>query len=308
MGDSTIGYPEPPGYEADIVVNPDTVGDPLRPSQFAAPLGASSPSSATGGQVDMRARKHDLRMSKRLTLTQGTAFGEDLGFNARSLIVDNNTGQWLYDAASRRYIPPGCFGAVLQFPSGSQIGALTWTAPPGVTQPAGVVGSQAVVIYTEDFLDPSAGVISGSGTGQPTGVVAVTGTGTGGALTTSPQPATALGPITVNAVAAAAAQAQASLPGVAGRTTYIEGFDVTIGAGTTAASISAVAVAGLTTANGSSGTLTYEVQQETTAGATLSIRFPTPIPASAANTAITVTVPATVNGGVPAVTAFGYQL
>ena len=161
MGDSTFGYPEPPGYEADIVVNPETVGDPLRPSQFAAVPGGDAPPAVTGGRMDIREKKRELRMSKRMTLTQGTAFGDDLGFNARCLIVDNNTGQWLYDAASRRYIPPGIFGAVLPFPSGSQVGTLTWTAPPGRAQPTGFAGSQAVIIYTEDMLAPSPGVGTG---------------------------------------------------------------------------------------------------------------------------------------------------
>lgn len=181
MADSTFGYPEPSGYEADVVVNPDTVGDPLKPSQFAAPPGGSAPPSVTGGDVDVRPRKRDLRMNKRFTLTQGTPYSDDLGFNARSLIVDNHTGQWLYDAASRRYIPPSTFGVVLQFPSGSQIGSLSWVAPPGVTQPAGVTGAQAVVIYTEDLLDPSAGIDDaahvGVGSGSGIGAAGVLGNG-----------------------------------------------------------------------------------------------------------------------------------
>jgi hypothetical protein len=159
MSDSTLGYPEPTGYDSDTPLNPQTMGEPRPLADFGAAPGGQAPASVTGGKMDARQRKTDLRMNKRITPTQGVTYSDDIGFNARSVIVDNDTGQWLFDSASRRYVPPGCFGAVLQFPSGSQIANVLWVAPPGVTQPVGIVGSTAVLIYTEDMLEPSSGVI-----------------------------------------------------------------------------------------------------------------------------------------------------
>jgi hypothetical protein len=105
-----------------------------------------------------------------------------------------------------------------------------------------------------------------------------------------------------SATGAAAASVTATLAAVAAKFGYCEGFDVTIGAAT-AAALSACTVTGL-----QGGTLTYQVQQETGAGATLSIRFPRPQRTSAVNTAVVVNVPATANGGAPSVTVFGWTL
>ena len=178
MGDSTTGYPAPPGYDVEVTADPATIGEPRQLVDFGSQPGGTAPAAVTGGILDVRPPKRDLRMNRRVLVTQGASANDDLAFNARAVIVDNDTGQWLFEAASRRYVPPGCFGAVLQFPSGSQILAVQWQAPPGVTQPAGIVGSQALLIYTEELLDPSPGVIvagtaSGGGTGGATAVTVV---------------------------------------------------------------------------------------------------------------------------------------
>jgi hypothetical protein len=111
----------------------------------------------------------------------------------------------------------------------------------------------------------------------------------------------------------AAAAANAALPAVAGKTTYIEGFDIT-GLGATAASEIAVTVTGLQT---QTGTLTFNINIP--AGVTAqvnasspnggySFRFPTPLPASAVNTVITVNVPSFGSGNTNAcTTAYGFQ-
>lgn len=102
------------------------------------------------------------------------------------------------------------------------------------------------------------------------------------------------------------AAAVATLPAVAGKTTYITGFEVT-GAGATAAAVVGVTVAGVI-----SGTMTYT--HAAVAGATalnpqLLVRFGIPIPASAVNTAIVVTVPALGAGNTNStVVAHGYQI
>lgn len=108
----------------------------------------------------------------------------------------------------------------------------------------------------------------------------------------------------------AAASAVATLPAVAGKMTYIEGFDVT-GTGATAASIVTGTVTGLPS---TIGTLSFNLLIP--AGATtnigtngvFSVRFPTPLPASALNTTIVVTFGSFGTGNTNAcVTAYGFQ-
>jgi hypothetical protein len=105
------------------------------------------------------------------------------------------------------------------------------------------------------------------------------------------------------------AQVVATLAATAGKTNYLEGFDIS-GSGATAGVAIEVSIAGL-----SGGTIKYEFA--VIAGALLaafpapgyiSIRFPQPIPASGVNTAITVTVPAFGAGNTnAAVAAYGFQ-
>jgi hypothetical protein len=113
----------------------------------------------------------------------------------------------------------------------------------------------------------------------------------------------------VAGAASGAAQSNAaSLAATAGKTNFLEGFDIT-GGGATAASVIEVSVTGL-----AAGTLKYELN--ILAGATgpmnaqggFSVRFPQPLPASAVNTAITVTVPSFGAGNTnAAVVAYGFQ-
>lgn len=122
-----------------------------------------------------------------------------------------------------------------------------------------------------------------------------------------------LTPVAFSSGNVAAASAVATLPATAGLTTYIEGFDL-MGLGATGTSEIAVTVTGLQT---QTGTLTFNVNIP--AGATTQInaaspngcysfRFPSPIPASAPNTAIVVTAPTFGAGNLQAcVTAYGFQ-
>lgn len=87
----------------------------------------------------------------------------------------------------------------------------------------------------------------------------------------------------------AAATATATLPAVAGKTNYISGFEIT-GAGATAAAVVDATVAGLI------GGVTLHYSVTAPAGVTTPItptvvHFDPPIPASAPNTAISVSVP-----------------
>jgi hypothetical protein len=126
------------------------------------------------------------------------------------------------------------------------------------------------------------------------------------------QPDNTIQPIAV--VASGAAQSNAAaLPTAAGKVTYITGFDLT-GGGATAASVIEVTVTGLSTNAGT--TLKFEVAIaagvtapafSTTGPYTYSIRFPVPLPASALNSAITVTAPSYGAGNTNAsVLAYGF--
>lgn len=85
------------------------------------------------------------------------------------------------------------------------------------------------------------------------------------------------------------ASAVAAMPAVAAKTNYITGFEVTASGATTGLAVT-VTVAGIL-----GGTLSYTFTFPAgvlVAAQPLTIEFPEPIPASAVNTAITVTCPA----------------
>lgn len=92
----------------------------------------------------------------------------------------------------------------------------------------------------------------------------------------------------------AAGVAAAALAGVAAKTNYISGFEVT-GAGATAGVIVTVTVAGIL-----GGTLSYTYSFVTGAAVgnvPLIVQYNPPLPASAVNTAITVSCPSSGAGG-----------
>ena len=101
------------------------------------------------------------------------------------------------------------------------------------------------------------------------------------------------------------ASAAATLPAVAGKTTYITGFTATA-AGATAASVAELTVGGL---GGGTQTFIFVFPAGVTVQATtLNVKFEPPLPASAADTAIVVTLPAGGSGNTnAAVVATGFQ-
>lgn len=123
------------------------------------------------------------------------------------------------------------------------------------------------------------------------------------AVSAYPSGATA---ITADSGNQANANAVATLAAVSGKTTYITGFACTA-SGATAALVVTVSVAGVVT-----GTLhfTFVAPAGVTAQATpLIVQFPEPLPASAPNTAIVVTLPALGTGNTNATaTAYGFQM
>jgi hypothetical protein len=92
-----------------------------------------------------------------------------------------------------------------------------------------------------------------------------------------------------------------------GRMAYIEGFDVT-GGGATSASVINCTVTGTTNTLNFSMNIASGVTASVNAQGGLFIRFPTPIPASATNTAITLTVPSFGTGNTEAsCTVYGFS-
>ena len=113
-------------------------------------------------------------------------------------------------------------------------------------------------------------------------------------------------PITASSANAAAAN-NLTLPGVAGKRTFISGFVVS-GGGATGASVIAITVSGV----GASGTLNFALPIP--AGATaavqpLNVQFSPPLAANADNQAISLTVPSFGAGNtVDAASAWGFKL
>lgn len=100
-------------------------------------------------------------------------------------------------------------------------------------------------------------------------------------------------------------QVQASLPAVAGKTTFICGFAITAGGATSAAVVQPT----VSNMQGGTMTFTFGTPAGATASATpLNVPFTPCLPASAPNTAIVVTLPA-LGAGVTAanVDVWGYQ-
>jgi hypothetical protein len=96
-------------------------------------------------------------------------------------------------------------------------------------------------------------------------------------------------PVTAASGNVANASAAATLAAVSGKTNYVTGFTITAGGSTGAALVSAT----LTGLLGGTATYTYATPAGATVGATpLTVKFGIPVPASAANTAITLTLPA----------------
>lgn len=125
--------------------------------------------------------------------------------------------------------------------------------------------------------------------------------------TTNPLPITEVvgTPITATSGNVANASAVATLPGAVGKTTYITDFECTA-SGATGALVVNLAITG-TISGGQTYTFVFPAGV-TTAAQPLLVTFPTPIPASATNTAIVVTLPAGGTGNTNAAcNAQGYQ-
>lgn len=216
---------------------------------------------------------------------------KDLAFTANTLLVDNWTNQWLFEPNLRRYIPPYSGGWVISSPKGFQKIKMLVRAPVTFTPAAALANEFVWIGYHEAYLPPLTGIIDR--------------TLTAAALNPPPGTTGLATQITASSGNVANAVATAVLLGVAGKTTYITGFEVT-GSGATGALVVTVTVT-----NTVSGTLSYTyvfVAGATLANESLIVSFPDPIPANAPGVSITVSCPASGLGGTNnTVVAHGFQ-
>jgi predicted CDP-diglyceride synthetase/phosphatidate cytidylyltransferase len=136
------------------------------------------------------------------------------------------------------------------------------------------------------------GVSIYDGSGNPAVILA------NGALLTATTDDTS--PVGASATGIAAASVVATLPATPGVTNYISGFSVSSAAATAVVS-GTVTVAGIV-----GGSQVYQYS-ETVTGSVLTVNFTNPIPATAVNTAITVTLSAIIGGAASSVNVWGYQ-
>lgn len=106
-------------------------------------------------------------------------------------------------------------------------------------------------------------------------------------------------PLIVSNTGSAAAQLQVSLPASVGRITCLKNAVIT------SAAVAAV-VSGVVTISDGTFTLNYQFVETVSAGGYMCLDFAEPLPASAANTAITVTIPAITGGAVTAIALVGH--
>ncbi len=209
------------------------------------------------------------------TPVQITPRNPGYGSYLQYLIANNgSTGVWVTLAGSSA-------GAAQTIPSGGTPGNAVWieagqsrvlTGPP-----AAWFNAQTSAGATTLYVTGGEGVMMGATT-------AVAGTAGNPAL---PSGATAVVASSGNVANATAA---ASLPAVAGKTNYVTGFEITGGGATVAALVTATLsglVGGVTLSYVFGAPLGVAVP-----AAPLVVEFGQPIPASAANTAITLSMPA----------------
>lgn len=150
----------------------------------------------------------------------------------------------------------------------------------------------------DPLITPQGGIADGSGNNTAAAYVALVGNG-GSPLV--PAGATNVAASSGNV---ANATATATLPAVAGKTNYVTGFSIT-GGGATAAALVNATLSGVV-----GGPLTYTFGAPagaTTAALPLIFELETPIPGSAPNTAVSISLPALGAGNTnAAVTIHGY--
>lgn len=104
-------------------------------------------------------------------ITSGKSLdGEQIGFVAQGLVVENITNQWYYEPARRRFIPPYQSGVTIPL-GGSQTATLRCIPPGHIAQAAPIVGEYVSCTWTSDPIPAGGGINVGSFTAPPPVVV-----------------------------------------------------------------------------------------------------------------------------------------
>lgn len=170
----------------------------------------------------------------------------------------------------------------------------------GVYTPAiGTVSAQGGPVSVDSGGEPYASLVTQSriadGFGNPIGTTA-------NPVATNQVVGT---PIYATATLVAATGGSATLAAVAGKTTYLNGFYVSI------AHTASGTVAGQVTVSlngGGTVHMNYMIAVSSTYPGLVEITFPDPIPATAQNTTIVITAPTLAAAGIGSISVFGYQL
>ena len=81
-----------------------------------------------------------------------------IGFYARTLVVDNPTAAYWYLPNILRFVPPFVTGMVIALP-GTETFSILYQAPPGLTQPPALVGTAAAsFVFHEEALGADSGM------------------------------------------------------------------------------------------------------------------------------------------------------
>lgn len=171
--------------------------------------------------------------------------------------------------------------------AGTYVPGIGTVAAQGATVTVDATGTPSATLITQARISDASGNAIGT-TGNPVATNQVVGT-----------------PIYATATLTAATGGSATLAAVAGKTTYLNGFYVSI------AHTSTGTVAGQVTVslNGGGAThMNYLIAVSTTYPGLVQVTFPDPIPATAANTTIVITAPTLTGAGIGSISVFGYQL
>lgn len=82
-------------------------------------------------------------------LPVGVTLEQQLGFLSRSVTIDNMTSRYMYVHNVGRFIPPYTHGVTMML-TGTQKAVIDWIAPPGILEPALVVGQSAYALFRSD--------------------------------------------------------------------------------------------------------------------------------------------------------------
>jgi len=112
-----------------------------------------------------------MAQSDSFEVNNGSELNEQLGYQARSCVVDNFTSSWLYVPAARRYVPPGG-GAGFSFDAAQQVAKIQWKTPPGKTPVAAIPTEVAEVVFSTDPTPAGTGITSATSvsSGPPTNI------------------------------------------------------------------------------------------------------------------------------------------